>query len=135
MANGFNLSDPATQRALFSLLGGLGSEIGGNQGVAGVLGGFAQDLVKAENFRNLIRTLGGTDAGAGAPTTPKTTKPTTPGTAGTVPRSKVMIEGGDMTEVGKMLSGLTLAQEGSQLPDGSGTIWGPGNIPNFLKPR
>jgi len=107
---GINFSDPATQRTLAYYLAGMGSTIAGNQGVGGFLGATTQDLIRAQNLRNLIQTL------SGQPTQP--TQPTQAGQAGTTPTTKagtnkISFEGTNLDDIAKLLSGMTVSGAGN----------------------
>jgi len=107
---GINFSDPATQRTLAYYLAGMGSTIAGNQGVGGFLGATTQDLIRAQNLRNLIQTLSGQPA--------QPTQPTQTGQAGTTPTTKagtnkISFEGTNLDDIAKLLSGMTVSGAGN----------------------
>ena len=130
---GIDFSNPETKRALIFFLAGLGRSIGQGQGVAETLGAGTQGLIKAQNLQNLIKTLSGEAPTAAAttaqPATPATTTPSVTGEAGKVggPKgvaSKITFEGSDLSDIGKILSGINIQETPS-----------PTGISNFLLPR
>ena len=128
---GIDFSNPETKRALIFFLAGLGRSIGQGQGVAEMLGGGTQNLIKAQNLRNLVESLKvEPSALAAAPAKPTTAQgPSVTGEAGKVggPKgvaSKITFEGSDMSDIGKILSGINIQETPS-----------PTGISNFLLPR
>ncbi len=123
---GIDLSDEKTRRALVFALAGLGRTVGQGQGVAESLGGFTQNLIATSNLQDLIKSLSGQAPAPTAETqttsqiTPKTTPTGSTSGVGKVAPSRITIEGTDLTEIGKTLSGINISEPGAS---------------NFLLPR
>jgi len=125
---GIDFSDPATQRTLAYYLAGMGRTIAGDQGVGGFLGGATQDLIRAQNFRDLIQSLQTqptaltpTQPGVGAGVAPTPTSPPsatttttgTPATTGKAGTNKIMFEGTNLDDIARLLSGMTVGTTGN----------------------
>lgn len=131
MANGAVTGgiSPDALNTLVFLLAGAGREIGGNQGLAEVFGGTAQDLVKAQNFQNLLK--GGV---GGTPQSQATTTPKTPGTGGgaggvaPLDKNKITFEGSKLEDITSALSGLSFKSPEVPAVGGGLNLSSPENI-------
>ena len=116
----------------------LGSEISGGQGAGGVMGQTAQDLIRAQNFMNLIKTLGGTgpaQVAAGQQPVQPQPQPQVQGTGTTAQGPKINISGTSLNDISRALQGeVQPTQQELTTPGGAGDF-AQRAYSNFLKAR